>query len=291
MEKIIKNLLVSFSGGETSAFMTQWINNNLKDKFDKILYIFANTGQENNETLEFVKKFSDYYNIEIIWVEALVNMDKGVGTKHKVVNYENCTKINDWKYRDDTPMEMVIKKYGIFNKAFPHCNRELKLAPINSYAKEFFNGEKYYSAIGIRNDEIDRINSKYKERKIIYPLIQKEYLPTKKPVINLFWKNMPFRLELKGYEGNCATCWKKSDNKLFKIASENNDKFEFFKKMEEVYSKNEFYFFRKNRSTIDMLNASINFNKIIKDDSKVYDYQLDLFDDSESCDINVEGCG
>jgi predicted phosphoadenosine phosphosulfate sulfurtransferase len=31
----MKNLLVSFSGGETSAFMAQWIKANLKDNYQK----------------------------------------------------------------------------------------------------------------------------------------------------------------------------------------------------------------------------------------------------------------
>ena len=55
MEK--KKLLVSFSGGETSAYMAQWLWNNKQDEFD-MLFVFANTGLENEETLQFVKEFT-----------------------------------------------------------------------------------------------------------------------------------------------------------------------------------------------------------------------------------------
>jgi 3'-phosphoadenosine 5'-phosphosulfate sulfotransferase (PAPS reductase)/FAD synthetase len=44
----MKNLLVSFSGGETSAFMAQWLNNHYEGLgYENIVFVFANTGLEN----------------------------------------------------------------------------------------------------------------------------------------------------------------------------------------------------------------------------------------------------
>jgi hypothetical protein len=74
----------------------------------------------------------------------------------------------------------MIKKYGIPNQAFPHCTRETKQVPINKFAKDYFNGEPYWTA-----------------------------QPITKQKINFWWKQQDFRLELKGYQGNCVTCWKK----------------------------------------------------------------------------------
>ena len=82
-----------------------------------------------------------------------------------------------------------------------------------------------------------------------------------KPKINFFWKTMPFRLNLRGYQGNCKTCWKKSDKKLWLIAKESPEQFNFMNDMEEKYPRvgAEFkkdetcvdrVFFRKHRSIL-----------------------------------------
>ena len=78
----------------------------------------------------------------------------------------------------------MVDKYGIPNQSYPHCTRETKLLPIQKYAKHIFNTNKYYTAIGIRVDEIDRMNDKFKENRIIYPLIKKDMKPMSKPMIN-----------------------------------------------------------------------------------------------------------
>jgi len=295
----MEKLLVSFSGGETSGYMLWWILKNWSNKYE-IKVVFANTGQENEETLLFVQKCSEYFKVEVIWVEAVVNPENKKGTTHKVVNFETAS-------RNGEPFEAVIAKYGIPNPATPHCNREMKLNAINSYMKSI-GWEKYYSAIGIRVDEFDRMNAKRKERKLLYPLISEK--PMSKAKINQWWNLQPFRLELKGYQGNCKTCWKKSDAKLYTLINENKSQFDFFKQMENKYSSfvpesriklmtqrgeeipTRTNFFRKNRSVADLVKEAENFKRIIKDDSQTLDNQIDLFDllEEESCDIYAE-CG
>jgi hypothetical protein len=285
-----KNLLVSFSGGETSAFMAQWIKNHLDDMYDEIVFVFANTGLENEQTLEFVQKCDEHFNLNVQWVEASVYYNERKGTGYNTVDFKTAS-------RKGEPFEQIIKKYGIPNQAFPHCTRELKIAPINTFAKEWFNGEKYDTAIGIRIDEIDRMNEKYKEKRFIYPLIFKSMIPTTKQMINFYWKQMPFRLELKGYQGNCINCWKKSDKKLYQIAKENPKAFDFTYNMElkygnpngltpngidEIPRENQrITFFRNHRSSLDIIEESKQFKGRIKDDS-INDPTLF---DGESCDI------
>jgi 3'-phosphoadenosine 5'-phosphosulfate sulfotransferase (PAPS reductase)/FAD synthetase len=212
-----ENLLVSFSGGETSAFMAKWIKKHLTTNYDKVVYVFANTGLENEQTLKFIQQCDDYWNFNIQWVEAKVNHHERKSTGYSLTNFKEAK-------RKGEPFEEIIKKYGIPNPAFPHCTRELKQAPIKAFAKDWFHGEKYDTAIGIRNDEIDRINDKAKEKRFIYPLI--DMISVNKPMINTFWDRMPFRLELKGYQSNCITCWKKADKKLFQIYKENPNAFD-----------------------------------------------------------------
>lgn len=292
----MKNLLVSFSGGETSAFMAQWLNNHYDQLgYENIVFVFANTGLENEETLEFVDRCDKHFGLNVQWIEAEINPGNRIGTKYYPTDYENAS-------RNGEPFENMIRKYGIPNQSYPHCTRELKAKPIAVFGKQWFNGEPYHTAIGIRKDEMDRMDANAKQRGFIYPLINSTMIPTIKPVINVYWRSMPFRLNLKGYQGNCATCWKKSDKKLYQIAKENPSAFDFMMRMEAKYGSftpqsridkhlNEgrevpsfTTFFRKNRSSIQILEESKSWNGKVRDDSDQYTYQLDLLG-GESCEI------
>jgi 3'-phosphoadenosine 5'-phosphosulfate sulfotransferase (PAPS reductase)/FAD synthetase len=102
-----KKLVISFSGGETSGFMAQWILKNKQDEYD-IVCVFANTGQENEETLEFFEKCDKEFNLNLVWVEAVINPEKGKGVRHKIVNFDTAS-------RNGEPFEDAIKKYGMVN--------------------------------------------------------------------------------------------------------------------------------------------------------------------------------
>jgi hypothetical protein len=290
------NLLVSFSGGETSAFMAQWLNNHYeKYGYKNIVFVFANTGLENEQTLEFIDRCDKYFNLNVQWIEAEIVQLHKKGTRFYRTDFENAS-------RNGEPFEQMISKYGIPNQANPHCTRELKGAPISAFGVEWFNGEKYHTAIGIRQDEADRMNAKAKEMGFIYPLISSRMMPSTKPMINFYWRSMPFRLELKGYQGNCKTCWKKADKKLYQIAKENPKAFEFMDTMEQKYGNffpaqriemrakegkelpKDITFFRNNRSAKQILEEAKSWNGKIKDDSDQYVYQIDLLG-GESCEV------
>jgi hypothetical protein len=280
-----KNLLVSFSGGETSGFMAQWLNNHYREfDYKNIVFVFANTGLENEQTLEFVKRCDNHFKLNVQWVEA-EPMERGY--TFKKVCFDTASR------NGDTFEKFIIKEGTIPNQNAPRCTDRLKQIPIKKFTKEWFNGEKYDTAIGIRRDEIDRMNAKAKEIGLIYPLINSKMIPTNKQMVNIFWRSMPFRLELKGYQGNCATCWKKSDKKLYQIAQENPKAFEFMAEMERKYpfdkNGNKQVFFRKNRSALQILEEAKNWKGVIKNDADEYTYQLDLLG-GESCEVFSE-CG
>ena len=297
-----KKLLVSFSVGETSAFMAQWLWRNKQNEFDMV-FVFANTGQENEETLEFVKECSDYFGFEVHWIEGVFNKTVGIGTKSKVVDFESAD-------REGKVFERFISIYSIPNQTNPQCTRELKAYPINHFARNVLGWKIFYTAIGIREDEADRINPKSKELRLIYPLINRDFIPSTKQGVNLFWENQPFRLRLKGYQGNCKWCWKKSIKKLQKIAFENPEKFDFPLRMEQKYGDyfpehkiekrqlegkeipNGITFFRGGLSAREILGSARN-HKII-DDSNFIGLQLtiDSMDlvGGESCEVWSE-CG
>lgn len=223
MKKRVKG---SFSGGESSAYMARRMQLECSDEYE-IKFVFANTGQENEQTLEFVRRCDEAWGLNITWVEAVVHPDEDKGSTHRVVTFETAS-------RNGEPFEEVIKKYGIPNPDFQPCNRELKLNAMNSYMRSIgWESGSYYTAIGIRADEQRRVNDKAAQSKILYPLI--DFWPTDKQDVNDFWEEQPFRLRLQEHEGNCKTCWKKSDSKLFRLIAERPWIFDFNRRMEEKY--------------------------------------------------------
>lgn len=279
------NLLVSFSGGETSAFMSQWLNNHYEQYgYKNIVFVFANTGLENEQTLEFVEQCDKYFKLNVQWVEVSVFHGERKSSGYSLTDFDNAK-------RKGEPFEAVIQKYGIPNQAFPHCTRELKQNPIKAFAKDWFDGKPYHTAIGIRQDEADRMNEKARENGFIYPLINRKMIPATKPMINFYWRSMPFRLNLKGYQGNCLTCWKKADKKLYQIYKENPKAFDFMDRMERKYPLGKdggrVTFFRNYRSATDIMVEAEKWNGKVIDDSNKYSYQLDLLG-GDSCEVFSE---
>ena len=82
-----KRLIVSFSGGRTSAYMTKRILDTWRDKYTDIVVLFANTGQEHEKTLEFVRNCDTKFGFNTVWLEAIIN-GNGKGSTHKIVTFE-----------------------------------------------------------------------------------------------------------------------------------------------------------------------------------------------------------
>jgi len=265
-------LVISFSGGETSAFMLSLLldmfkNGKLDKKYTHVKTVFANTGQENEETLTFVKKVSDFLKVNVTWIESKTNYDVRKSSSYSVVNFKTAD-------RKGKVFEAMIKKYGIPNRAYLHCTRELKNEPIHEWCEDNF-GKDYEIAIGIRLDERtrepkDKTKNKYQT---VYPLIEQGY--TKQDVIE-FWESKPFRLGIENYQGNCRWCWKKSESKLRILAYENKEAFKFPAEMEKLHGLaghnidgTKRVFFKNNRSTKDILADS----KIMIADDLVYQHE------------------
>ena len=246
-----ETMFVSFSGGRTSAYMCWWLLNNKADEYD-FIFVFANTGQEHEKTLEFVDKCDKAFGLNLVWVESVVHHNELKGSTHKVVDFKTAA-------RNGEPFEEIIKKYGIPNPDFQPCNRELKTNPMASYRRSLGFKSNHLTAIGIRNDEIDRIAEGYQKKGLCYPLAFMK--PTSKEEIRHWWKDQKFDLDVPEHLGNCVTCWKKSDRKLMTIAKHEPERFEFFNRMEEEYpdagaGPNGRVFFRKYRSCKDIIASS-----------------------------------
>lgn len=207
-----KKLFVSVSRGETSAYMVEWLLKNKADEYE-MMFAFANTSKEREETLIFANEVDKHFKINLIWIEAVFSGVQGKGTTYKIVDFETAK-------RNGEVFEEEIQEFGLPNQNFLHCTRELKTVPLTKLAKDIL-GKGFYTAIGYRSDEADRINADWRKKRHYYPLIIDN--PTTKPHVNLFWRDMPFRLGLKGYEGNCNKCWKKSTRKLMTIEKDERE--------------------------------------------------------------------
>jgi 3'-phosphoadenosine 5'-phosphosulfate sulfotransferase (PAPS reductase)/FAD synthetase len=246
---------VSFSSGETSAYMAYRMKTEMSDDYE-LCFVMANTGEETEKSLIFADRCDKAWGLNLIYVEAVVHPEFGVASTHKQVTFETAS-------RNGEPFEEMIKVYGIPNMDFEPCNRELKLNAMKSYMKSI-SWYDYQTAIGIRMDERRRVNPETaKKNKIIYPLI--DIWPTDKQDVRDFWEDQPFQLGLQEHEGNCKWCWKKSDKKHFRLISEHPEIYDFPRRMEQQYGwcgaphygepsvdGKPRVFFRNKRSTDDM---------------------------------------
>lgn len=281
----MKKLLVSFSGGRTSGYMTKMLLDKYSDKYE-IKVIFANTGFENEATLQFVHDCDTHFGFNTVWIEAVTHSGAGNGITHKVVTFDTAS-------RNAEPFETMIEKYGITNMQSPQCTRNLKRYPIEHYMKSIgWTKWNYELAIGIRTDEVRRVKDAV-DRQIVYPLVH--WFPTDKQDVLDWWDDQAFDLQLLEHQGNCKTCWKKSFNKLIMLHNEDPSQFDFFERMEKQYPRvgAEFakyddapnrVFFRGHTSVKMLREMAIK----SADEDRRAPQQLDLYQDggcSESCEV------
>ena len=282
LKRMKKRLLISCSGGRTSGYMTWWLLNEWKerDEYD-IEIVFANTGKEHEGTLEFIKKCSYEWGIKIIWVEAVPKQSvKGGwwGVGHRIVDFDSAS-------RKGEPFEEMISKLGIPSSSVPFCSDQLKRKAIESYLKSI-GWNDFHKAIGIRANEIDRMNPNFRELKIMYPLIRENPVNTK--MVNDWWKKQPFNLDIPKDLGNCDCCWKKDAKRLVRIAKQHPERYGWWEEMENKYGQLNpretellppFNFYRGNMSVKDIF-------KLMEMDKR----QLRLFSDEMKLDGCSESC-
>lgn len=205
--------IISFSGGRTSGYMLWRILQSNNGKLPEGVHcIFANTGKEMQQTLDFVRDCSKFWNVEITWIEY---DDKEIAkSRWKIVDYDSAS-------RKGEPFEQIIsrKKY-LPNSLARFCTSELKVIPIKRYAQQVLGFEEWDMIIGFRADEPRRVaklsNPTKEPFDRLAPLAKVGV--TAEDVVN-FWKTMPFDLQLPSIDGktvggNCDMCFLKGASKI-----------------------------------------------------------------------------
>jgi 3'-phosphoadenosine 5'-phosphosulfate sulfotransferase (PAPS reductase)/FAD synthetase len=205
--------VISFSGGRTSGFMLR----SILDAFGGELpadrhVVFANTGREMPETLDFVQECSSRWNVPIVWLEY----DPDAEHKTAVVSHNSAS-------RDGEPLAAIFKARSMLpNPTMRFCTIEGKIRRIASYARHGLGYADWSSIVGLRADEMRRVT-----KQIARHASGKDGKANGKPIMPLatagvtkmhvkaFWDAQPFDLRLLNVngvtpDGNCDLCFLKS---------------------------------------------------------------------------------
>jgi 3'-phosphoadenosine 5'-phosphosulfate sulfotransferase (PAPS reductase)/FAD synthetase len=214
------NVLISFSGGRTSGYMLREILDANGSIPDRAKVVFANTGREMPETLDFVQECSDRWSVNITWLEY-IRHDNKVGVS--VVNHNNAS-------RNGEPLgQLFYSRSYLPNVTQRFCTQETKVKTI----KRFLVSQGWTvwtNTVGIRADEAHRVKSSTDNRWTNwFPLADAG--ATKKDVFS-FWNKQPFDLRVTKGGGNCDGCFLKSEATLAAMWREHPDRMQWWADME-----------------------------------------------------------
>lgn len=215
------NVLISFSGGRTSGYMLHEILQSNGCLPDKAKVVFANTGREMNETLDFVQQCSEHWDVHIIWLEY-----RKEKPKFKIVNHNSAS-------RNGEPFEQAVEsKTGnafLPNQAIRYCTQEMKVLTIKRYLVSI-GWTQWTNTVGIRADERRRVKDSKDNRWINWFPLNDAQVSVQS--VNDFWKNQHFDLEIIRGSGNCDGCFLKSEATLAAMWRNFPDRMAWWKGME-----------------------------------------------------------
>ena len=197
--------VISFSGGRTSGYMLRQILKSHGGKLpDDVFVIFADTGKERPETLEFVRECSKRWGVEVHWVERPGKFEK-----------------------------LIEDRSYLPNGVARFCTSDLKVIPISDFMVA--RGFDFWSmVIGIRADEPGRVSRmrQKEEKQWDYDLPLASAGVSESDVMD-FWDSQPFDLGLAPGEGNCDLCFLKGKKNLVSLVIDRPDLAEWWIEQED----------------------------------------------------------
>ena len=226
--KIDGQTCISFSGGRTSAYMLWRVLQSNGGLPNEAVVCFANTGKEDEATLEFVRDCAVSWSVPIVWLEF-----RDTEELFEVVNFETAS-------RNGEPFEALIRKRNYLpNPVTRFCTIDLKIRPIGRYllslgmAQTKTEGENM-SWVGMRADEPRRAAK----------IADKSRIPlwsagVTKEDVGAFWRAQPFDLELPNnngvtMHGNCDLCFLKGGAQVLSLIAEKPSRAFWWAKMEAL---------------------------------------------------------
>ena len=198
---------------------------------DGVKVIFNNTGKEREETLGFVERCSQLWDVPIIWLEYDHELRQGERKKSRNGRLESPYKayanVVDYATasRNGEPFMKVIRARNMLpNVMARFCTVELKILTSQRYLKSL-GWELWGNAIGLRGDEPHRVaklrtTNRHSNEEPLVPLFEANV--SLENVMN-WWSKQPFDLNLNQHEGNCDLCFLKGINKTKQIMKDRPD--------------------------------------------------------------------
>ena len=213
--RVPRPAVISFSGGRTSAYMLRHIVDAYGGRLpDSVSIIFANTGLERPETLEFVDVCGREWGVEIIWVEYLWDAPH----RTRVVDFATAS-------RKGEPYAALIDRKGFVpSVTIRSCSGTLKRDRIESYARHRLGLKRRHSVIGFGADEQRRVlrmrAMNCGSRTGAHAVLPLADAGVREPDVLEWWKRQPFDLGIPSYAGNCDLCHLKGRAKLIRLIRE-----------------------------------------------------------------------
>lgn len=223
---------ISFSGGRTSAYMLHQILDAYDGKLpEDIPVVFANTGKERPETLEFIHRCATEWGVNIHWLE----WKAGVPGKTSVVDYETAS-------RTGGPFAAFIKhSKNLPNSIRRSCTGHMKIKIIEWYLRKFLGMGDFDSVVGLRADEMHRVTRIRARQNGVGGDIYCPLADAKKTArdVQKFWDNNSFDLNLinvngRSPHGNCDLCFLKGVRILEGLIRENPESADWWIEQEEA---------------------------------------------------------
>ena len=213
--RVPRPAVISFSGGRTSGYMLSRIVDAYDGRLpDGIFVIFANTGLERPETLDFVDICGRQFGVDIVWVEYLWDAPH----RTRVVDHATAS-------RNGEPYSALIDRKGFVpNVTLRFCSGDLKRDRIEAIARHHLGLKRWHSVIGLRADEPRRV-CRMRARNCGSRTGASAVLPladagVREADVLDWWKEQPFDLGIPSYAGNCSACFLKGRAKLVRIIRE-----------------------------------------------------------------------
>ena len=214
--RVPRPAVVSFSGGRTSGYLLKHILDAYGGRLPSdVSVVFANTGMERPETLDFVDTCASAWGVDVAWLEY----DWNEPHRTRVVDHRSASRAGE-------PFAALIARKGFVPSVnIRFCTGFLKRYRIEAYARHRLGLKRWHSVVGLRADEPRRVWRMRAEdcgsRTGAHAALPLADAGVVEADVLSWWKAQPFDLAIPGYAGNCTLCFLKGRGKLLHLIREN----------------------------------------------------------------------